>query len=351
MGKGRRGDARQGRRPGPPPRLVPLISSADQCGAAGAEPAASCSGGGAWRPSSRALARRRRVHAAHVRCPETVRPAGHPDLLTFRRSQLGCFLFSCGPSGPHTRQRGRRPHPAGWVRARALPRGSGACGWPEACHGGRAGTGAGARVAPRIGCLWLAGGLPRRTCRDAASMRALDTRAATPRPCGSRQVSGDGHPAGWVRARALPRGSGACGWPEACHGGRAGTPHPCGRSIPARRRRVLRLTPGVRRRSDPQVILTCSTPDARSWVVFCLHAARPGRIQDSAGDARILRAGSEHAEAPRRPIHNSHPQKKNRPSGGISAARALVRGGLERGRRSLSWTETHWSASGTVTTW
>jgi hypothetical protein len=242
-----------------------------------------CHGGdtGTPRPCGRALvARRRRVRAARTRCPETVRPAGHPDRLTSRRSQLGCFLFFMRPSGSHTRRR----NDARILRAHA----------------------------ERVG-------RPRDGDRVSVARRVRPGGPGSPTGPHSRSAGADAGARGW------PRESGGCGWPKACHGGDTGTPRPvplissadqcgvagaepaasCSRGrvttsenpSPARRRRVLRLTSGVRGRSDPPAILAGSRPDARGWVVSCLHAARPGRIQDGAGDARILRARLGRADA------------------------------------------------------
>jgi hypothetical protein len=171
-------------------------------------------------------ARRRRVHAAHVRCPETVRPAGHPDRLISRRSRLGSFLSSCGPP---------------------------------------------ARIQDGAG--------------DARSLRAR-------------------------LGRALPREAGARGWPEACHGEHARTPRPRGRSTIARRRRVLR--PRDHRAATPRPAAHTRCPETvrpagrpgrltsrRSRPgCFLSSCGPPARIQDGAGDARILRARVGRAGCP-----------------------------------------------------
>jgi hypothetical protein len=101
-------------------------------------------------------------------------------------------------------------------------------------------------------------------------------------------------------ARALPRGSGACGWPEACHGDHAGTPRPCGRWTAARRRRVLRLTSWT-----PDALRPAGHPDRltsrRSRLgCFLFSCGPPARIQDGAGDARFLRAHVVAVRAPAR---------------------------------------------------
>jgi hypothetical protein len=67
-------------------------------------------------------------------------------------------------------------------------------------------------------------------------------------------------------------GSGARGWPKACHGGRAGTPRPCGRATPRGDAASCGSLLGLRTPSDPPVILTGSRPDARGWVASCFHA-------------------------------------------------------------------------------
>jgi hypothetical protein len=102
--------------------------------------------------------------AAHVRCPETVRPAGHP-VPPSRPDAHGWVVSSLHPTLR-----------VAYKTAQATPASCG-LGW------GTAGR-------PRDVCLGLTSGLSQRTCRDAASEIVPPRGDAA--SCGSRLVSGDG---------------------------------------------------------------------------------------------------------------------------------------------------------------